>query len=70
MLTMSTLGFMLGVMPAKLQRKPKGAYHHGDLERALLEAALRTIRAVERLLAFARTVITLLACGAARGSGR
>lgn len=29
---------------AKWQRKPKGAYHHGDLERALLDAALRTIR--------------------------
>ena len=25
-------------------RKPKGAYHHGDLERALVEAALETIR--------------------------
>jgi AcrR family transcriptional regulator len=28
----------------KPRRKPKGAYHHGDLERALVEAALRTIR--------------------------
>jgi AcrR family transcriptional regulator len=35
---------MLGWMAAKWQRKPRGAYHHGDLERALLEAALRTIR--------------------------
>ena len=31
-------------MAATLQRKRKGAYHHGDLERALVEAALRTIR--------------------------
>jgi AcrR family transcriptional regulator len=31
-------------MAVKWQRKAKGAYHHGDLERALLEAALRTIR--------------------------
>jgi AcrR family transcriptional regulator len=31
-------------MPAKLQRKRKGAYHHGDLERALLEAGLSAIR--------------------------
>lgn len=31
-------------MTVKLRRKPKGAYHHGDLQRALLEAALRTIR--------------------------
>ncbi len=29
---------------AKLQRKPKGAYHHPDLERALVEAAIKTIR--------------------------
>jgi AcrR family transcriptional regulator len=28
----------------KPRRKRKGAYHHGDLERALVEAALRTIR--------------------------
>lgn len=26
-------------------RKPRGAYHHGDLERALVDAAARTIRA-------------------------
>jgi AcrR family transcriptional regulator len=31
-------------MTSKPQRKRKGAYHHGDLERALVEAALRTIR--------------------------
>jgi AcrR family transcriptional regulator len=31
-------------MQTKLRRKPKGAYHHGQLERALLEAALATIR--------------------------
>ncbi len=31
-------------MAVRWQRKPKGAYHHGDLERALLDAALRTIR--------------------------
>ncbi len=31
-------------MAVRLRRKRKGAYHHGDLERALLEAALRTIR--------------------------
>jgi AcrR family transcriptional regulator len=32
-------------VPAKVARKPKkGAYHHGDLERALVEAAVRTIR--------------------------
>jgi AcrR family transcriptional regulator len=31
-------------MASKPQRKRKGAYHHGDLERALVEAALRTIR--------------------------
>ena len=29
---------------ASLARKPRGAYHHGDLERALLTAALQTIR--------------------------
>jgi AcrR family transcriptional regulator len=28
----------------KLQKKPKGAYHHPDLERALVDAAIRTIR--------------------------
>lgn len=31
-------------MVSKPRRKRKGAYHHGDLERALVEAALRTIR--------------------------
>jgi AcrR family transcriptional regulator len=31
-------------MASKPQRKRKGAYHHGDLERALVDAALRTIR--------------------------
>jgi len=31
-------------MAARWPRKAKGAYHHGDLERALLDAALRTIR--------------------------
>jgi AcrR family transcriptional regulator len=31
-------------MASKPRRKRKGAYHHGDLERALVEAALRTIR--------------------------
>jgi AcrR family transcriptional regulator len=29
---------------AKLQRKPKGAYHHPALEHALVDAAIRTIR--------------------------
>src|SRR5688572_18192665 len=27
-----------------VRRKRRGAYHHGDLRRALLDAALRTIR--------------------------
>jgi AcrR family transcriptional regulator len=31
-------------MAARWPRKAKGAYHHGDLERALLDAALRMIR--------------------------
>lgn len=31
-------------MAVKLQKKPKGAYHHPDLERALVDAAIRTIR--------------------------
>jgi AcrR family transcriptional regulator len=44
MLTVSTLAGYAECMAARWQRKPKGAYHHGDLERALLEAALRTIR--------------------------
>jgi AcrR family transcriptional regulator len=30
--------------PGTLQRKAKGSYHHGNLERALIEAALTTIR--------------------------
>lgn len=29
---------------ARLQRKPKGSYHHPDLESALVDAAVRTIR--------------------------
>lgn len=31
-------------MAGKFKRKPKGAYHHPDLERALVDAALQTIR--------------------------
>ena len=31
-------------MASKPRRKARGAYHHGDLEHALVEAALRTIR--------------------------
>lgn len=31
-------------MAVRLKRKPKGAYHHPDLERALVDAAIRTIR--------------------------
>ncbi len=30
-------------MPARLTRKPPAAYHHGDLRRALVEAAAKTI---------------------------
>jgi AcrR family transcriptional regulator len=44
MLTMSTRAVYAVGMAARWQRKPKGAYHHGDLEHALLDAALRTIR--------------------------
>jgi AcrR family transcriptional regulator len=31
-------------MAKQWQRKARGAYHHGDLERALVDAALKTIR--------------------------
>lgn len=31
-------------MPTRLERKRRGAYHHGNLEPALVDAALRTIR--------------------------
>ncbi len=31
-------------MAVKVKRKPKGAYHHPDLERALVDVAIRTIR--------------------------
>ena len=44
MLTLSTLFFYARVVAGKLQRKPKGAYHHPDLECALVDAALQTIR--------------------------
>ena len=46
------------------KRKPSGQYHHGDLQRALLEAALKTIQTegVERL--------TLRAVGEALGVSR
>lgn len=41
--TVNTFSYAWAV-PPKLRRKRKGAYHHGDLEGALVEAALRTIR--------------------------
>lgn len=31
-------------MAARIQKKPKGSYHHPDLEQALVDAAIRTIR--------------------------
>jgi AcrR family transcriptional regulator len=48
----------------RVQRKRRGAYHHGDLRRALLDEALRTIRedGVEAL--------TLRAAGARLGVSR
>jgi AcrR family transcriptional regulator len=33
-----------GSVRAPIRRKPRGAYHHGDLERALVDAAVRTIQ--------------------------
>ena len=50
--------------PPDPRRKPRGRYHHGDLRRALLEAAVRTIDAegVERL--------TLRGVGATLGVSR
>ena len=50
--------------PVQPDRKPSGRYHHGDLRRALLEAAVRTIEAegVDRL--------TLRGVGAALGVSR
>jgi AcrR family transcriptional regulator len=47
MLTMSTPGAYDGwdvITPAKRRRKQPHRYHHGDLRRALLDEALRTIR--------------------------
>ena len=32
-------------MAVRIKRKPKGSYHHPDLERALVDAALQVIRA-------------------------
>lgn len=46
MLPLSTSDFWrtLNSVAVKVRRKPKGAYHHPDLERALVDAAVRTIR--------------------------
>ena len=47
MLTLSTPVRMLGAMPstpARRARARKKAYHHGDLERALVDTALQTIQ--------------------------
>ncbi len=54
-------------MAVKIQRKPKGAYHHPDLEHALVDAAIRTIheqgvnalnlRAIGSQLGVSRTAI-------------
>ena len=48
MLTVSTSAAMLAVRcppaPARPRRKPRDRYHHGDLRRALLDEALRTIQ--------------------------
>jgi AcrR family transcriptional regulator len=47
MLTVSTSVGILDCMapvPARSRRKPRDRYHHGDLRRALLDEALRTIQ--------------------------
>jgi AcrR family transcriptional regulator len=47
MLTVSTSAGILDCMapvPARSRRKPRDRYHHGDLRRALLDEALRTIQ--------------------------
>jgi AcrR family transcriptional regulator len=43
MLTMSTPRGILLVVPTRPRAKKKRAYHHGDLERALVETAVQTI---------------------------
>ncbi len=45
MLTVSTLARRIATMADKQGPKPKGAYHHGDLGRALVEAAAGIIAA-------------------------
>src|SRR5947208_3269250 len=32
------------IVPTRVRKKAKGAYHHGDLERSLVDAAVRTIQ--------------------------
>src|SRR5262245_41039318 len=53
MLTLSTLCLRMRGMPrlARVARKPRRPYHHGNLRRALLDEALATVRTegVERL---------------------
>jgi AcrR family transcriptional regulator len=58
---------MIGSMPARRRRKQPGRYHHGDLRRALIEEAARTIqrhgvdgltlRAVGQALGVSRTAL-------------
>ena len=47
-----------------IRRKPRGSYHHGDLERALVEAAVRTIQDQ------GAAALTLRAVGARLGVSR
>jgi AcrR family transcriptional regulator len=49
---------------APIRRKPRGSYHHGDLERALVEAAVRTIQDQ------GAAALTLRAVGARLGVSR
>lgn len=67
MLTVSTSGGILermAAVTARSRRKPRDRYHHGDLRRALLDEAIRTIQhdGVESL--------TLRAIGVALGVSR
>src|SRR4051812_33847937 len=72
MLTVSTPGPMIESMAGQLApprplRKPRGRYHHGDLRRALIDEAVRTIeaegvdaltlRAVAQALGVSRTAL-------------
>ena len=52
------------IVRAPIRRKPRGSYHHGDLERALVEAAVRTIQDQ------GAAALTLRAVGARLGVSR